>query len=73
MRAGSDEIEVRDDVIAIMDAEIGALREDRLKTERAALVRIEVLQKILRRIPEFGLDPILETGNLPRCGTGASA
>src|SRR5689334_15930451 len=65
MRPRTDEIEVRDMIVAIMDAEPGALGQDRLEAEGAAEMRVQILGKILRRIMEFGHDPLMDVGDQP--------
>ena len=48
MRSCAYEIEVADDVIAIVHAEIGALREQRLQAEGGAQMGVEFLLEIRR-------------------------
>ena len=63
MGAGTDKIEIVDDIVAIVHAEPGALGEQRLKTERAAEMGIEIGAEILRRIVKARDDPVMNIGD----------
>ena len=63
MRAGTDEIQVADLVVAVVGAEIGALRQHRFQAERAAQMRGEIAREIRRRIMELGHDPLMNIGD----------
>ena len=59
MRAGADEIEVRDRVVAIVDAEPGALGQQRLEAEGRAEMGAEIAREILRACSgSMDLDPL---------------
>src|SRR3546814_3740952 len=65
MRAGADEIEVGDVVVAIVHPEPCALRQRRLEAERAPQMRVQIGREILRRIAELGHDPLVDVGDQP--------
>ena len=50
-------------VVAVVDAEPGALGQDRLKAEGAAEMRVQIVRKIIRRIMEFGDDAVVDVGD----------
>jgi hypothetical protein len=65
MRSCADQIEVPDLVVAVVAAEPGALRQDRLEAERAAVIGVEIECEIARRIVELGDDAVVDVGDEP--------
>ena len=63
MRAGADEIEVADDIVAVVGAEPGALGEDRFEAEGTAEMRAEVAAEIAWRVMETGADAAADVGD----------
>ena len=62
LRACADEIEVRDLIVAIVHAEPRALGQGRLQAEGAAEMRVQIGRKVVRRVVEFGDDPLMDVG-----------
>ncbi len=52
-------------VVAIMHAKPRALRQDRFERKGAAEMRVEIARKVLRRVREFGHDPLVNIGDQP--------
>src|SRR5690606_33244077 len=52
MGAGTDKVQVRQSIVAVVDAEKGALRQQRLETEGRAVKGAEVVGEVLRSVVE---------------------
>ena len=73
MGARSDEIEVPEQVVTVVDAEIGALRQQRLKAKGGAEMGAEIGREVLGRVVERQLDPIAKPRHQPRLEDGKNA
>ena len=63
MRAGADEVKVRNHVVAVVRAQPAGLGRDRLEPEGAAEVGAEIEREIARGVVELGDDAVVDVGD----------